>query len=182
MTINQKYSYKDFSDQSFKEVNSNEFNNTEIIGSCFFQKEPNTDIFPIIKGVKFTKCNLDNVLIPSGNIIGEKTSTNRIKLQNDLMWWNVNINKEPTTPFLVSAHNTLGLSTNSKNIPSKCIGKEIISKVKWDKSYGRGVLPPKSKFKEIPIIKEEIVFQGIAFYIIEGEGYFYKGLNALENL
>lgn len=63
MKLNEKYSYKDFSFQNFSGVDAKEFNNTEIIGSCFCQSRNEiSDIFPDdMVNVTFINCNLDNV-------------------------------------------------------------------------------------------------------------------------
>ena len=47
MAINEKYSYKSFKRQDLRNIPAKEFNNSEIIGTCFHQDEPNTDVFPI---------------------------------------------------------------------------------------------------------------------------------------
>jgi hypothetical protein len=96
--INEKYSYKAFPyhNLSFKHIPAKEFDNTEIVGSCFYQEYTTVDtnvvkdIFPNgMKGVTFIKCNLDNVLIPQGNTIDG--GCNRIiKVQNDLNDWELN--------------------------------------------------------------------------------------------
>jgi len=38
MATNTKYSFKDFLNKNFKDIPVEEFNNTEIIGSCFYQE------------------------------------------------------------------------------------------------------------------------------------------------
>ena len=83
MAINEKYSYKNFIRRKFKSIDAQEFNNTEIVGTCFYQENsPDSDIFPDeMAGVTFTKCNLDNVLIPLGNIVNGGCNR-RIKVQN----------------------------------------------------------------------------------------------------
>ena len=82
--INKKYSYKDLMGKNFSDVDAKDFNNSQIIGSCFYQEgEPDQTIFPkTMEGVVFIKCNLDNVVIPNNNTV-EDCSCKRIKFNPD---------------------------------------------------------------------------------------------------
>ena len=151
--INEKYSYKDFTDKTFLDVPVKEFNNTVIVGSCFSQQnEPNKKVFPrSLKDVVFRKCNLDNVYIPSGNKI-EDGCYRRLITQNDLETWIVDKSNKPIKPV----HNKDEQNTDPEKIPDKCMRTEVIIKSEWNDNYGKGVIPEKSWFKEIPkIIKTE---------------------------
>lgn len=104
MAINKKYSFKDFTGKSFLNINPDEFSNSEIKGSCFYQesptskidKNPSVSIFPEgMIDVTFTRCNLDNVIIPSGNTIGEKNSHKKIRIMNDGRDWILDNDNKP---------------------------------------------------------------------------------------
>ncbi len=60
--VNEKYSYKDFTGQTFEKVDPKEFSNSTIIGSCFYDHTKMRFILPDgVSNVTFKKCNLDNV-------------------------------------------------------------------------------------------------------------------------
>jgi hypothetical protein len=62
--VNEKYSYKDFTGQTFVDVDPSEFVG-EIRGSCFYQPDTwKADVFPEGIEASFTYCNLDNVYLP----------------------------------------------------------------------------------------------------------------------
>lgn len=85
--INKEYSYRDFTNKSLSKIDPKELNDTEIVGSNFYQEAKLNDsvlsvkkdnIFPAgMKGVKFIRCNLDNVSVPEGNTV-DATCINRI--------------------------------------------------------------------------------------------------------
>ena len=126
--INEKYSFKNFAAQSFKHLPASEFDNTIIKGSCFAQEIPHEeefaikDIFPDgMTGVTFQRCNLDNVLIPVGNIIesadGIESTNKKIQRQNDLEDWILDENDNPIEPMNKKEYIKLGISTDPKDIP-----------------------------------------------------------------
>jgi len=89
MAINKKYSFSnEFAGQDLSNRPAAEFNNSEIVGSCFYQEnKPDAHVFPAdMTGVVFKRCNLDNCYIPKGNtVITEKdhpdySCTKRIKV------------------------------------------------------------------------------------------------------
>lgn len=76
MAINEIYSYKDWSGQDFTWYAAEDFSNTQIIGSSFFQPNaPYTEIFPKeIVNVEFIDCNLDNCILPKGSVLTRSTN------------------------------------------------------------------------------------------------------------
>ena len=79
-SINEKYSYKDFSDKSFTELNASEFSNSIIVGSCFYMvADERVEIFPEdMENVEFKNCNLDNINLENyQNITLTGTTTNK---------------------------------------------------------------------------------------------------------
>lgn len=126
--MNEKYSYKDFMGQSFTHLPASDFNNSEIVGSCFYQQAaPKTKVFPVgITGVRFIRCNLDNVLIPSGNTVEPDCCHRKIMIQNDLEDWLVDDSGKPIEPISKKTFENLGLSIDSKDIPEeKRVGDSV---------------------------------------------------------
>ena len=142
--INNKYSYKSFKRQNLSNRSPDEFNNTEIIGSCFFQDEINTVCFPAITGVTFTRCNLDNAVVPAGNTVNGGTHKNK-KVQNDGEWWVVDSDGKPIEPQSPEQYDALGLSKDPKDLPDKPLDESVIMKVEKEKE----IEDIKTKFKEI---------------------------------
>lgn len=92
-----KYSGKNFHDQDLSD--RVDLKGITIFGSNFYSETPDIKIFPDgMKDVKFVNCNLDNVVIPSGNII-QNCSTRRFKVQNDGNDWEVDLNNSPIKPL-----------------------------------------------------------------------------------
>ena len=79
MTVNEKYSHKDFTNQTFTDIDPDEFSNTIIVNSCFYQtrdghkgNRPRFNVFPAgIQNCRFVCCNLDNVVITGGMDISD---------------------------------------------------------------------------------------------------------------
>jgi len=138
--INEKYSFKGFTNQTFLDVDPAEFNDTEIKGSSFYQEsaysdkgldasppDPMVDVFPVgMTGVTFTRCNLDNVKIPVGNTIGERNNHRRIRIQNDLSDWVLDVNSKPTTAIDEDSRIRASVSIDPKDIPATKQDKSIL--------------------------------------------------------
>ena len=130
---NEKYSYGDFSGQRFLEVDPQEFNDSEIVGSCFAQQLPADhagetlpEVFPAaMKGVVFRRCNLDNVLVPPDNTVEPSCCRRRIKMQNDLEDWVLNERGEPVKPVAKKAFLRLGLSIDPRDLPDKPLEEPV---------------------------------------------------------
>ena len=139
LEVNEKYSHKDFTNQGFSTVVASEFNNSEIVGSCFYQEladdyqgNPHGKrIFPVnMMGVVFKRCNLDNVILPAGAAIeddsGISNSQKKIRIQNDLEDWIVNNVGNPIEPVHKERFQALGLSIDPNDIPeTKRVGKSV---------------------------------------------------------
>lgn len=126
MALNKKYSYKDFLDKDLTKEPASDFNNSEIIGSCFYQQAGlNTKVFPVgITGVTFQECNLDNVFIPVGNTT-EKCSRKKIMRQNDLEDWLVDDSGNPIEARSKKEYLRLGISIDPKDLPISKLDKPI---------------------------------------------------------
>lgn len=132
MSFNEKYSYHDFMHLSFKDKKAEEFNDTEIIGSCFYQEcdfdDPvvEKDIFPDgMKGVIFRRCNLDNVQVSVANTVELDCTHKKIKIQNDLEDWILDATLKPIEPMAKEYFIELGISVNPKDIPPTKQSKSI---------------------------------------------------------
>lgn len=128
--MNEKYSYKDFSGQSFIEIDPFEFNNSEIIGSCFAIRDwdkTKNNVFPVgMTGVTFKKCNLTNVIIPPGNILTDKSVNERILWQNDGEDWIVDVNGNPLSPWKAYRFDKYNLSKDPNDIPAEKVKVGVV--------------------------------------------------------
>lgn len=116
--MNEKYSYKDFTHKSFTETDPKEWNDTEVIGSCFYNEKPKSVIFPEgIRGVKFVRCNLDNIVIPKDCTV-EGGCNRLIACQKDGEDWLLDEHLNPVEPLNKAAYVKLGLSTSPTALPA----------------------------------------------------------------
>lgn len=124
--VNEEYSFRAFPyhDVSFKGVPAEDFNNTIIRGSCFYQEWRENenvikDIFPDgMTDVIFVNCNLDNIYIPPGNTIQDGTNK-RIQVQNDFQAWILDNDLKPVEPMDKRIRLVAGVSIDPIDIPSK---------------------------------------------------------------
>lgn len=150
--INADYSFKDFSETTFNAISADDFNNTEIIGSCFYQEnDVNVDIFPDgLQNVTFTRCNLDNVKIKSGMRLID-CSNRHIKVQTDGHDWELNKNNgKPVVP-LTPDHP----DPEPKHLPLLKLQSETITEEQFNALYANG-LPSDSWYKNVPTIDQII--------------------------
>ena len=138
---NEKYSGRDFTGLSFTSVNVGEFNDSEIIGSCFAQEapyspqgldgnppDPMVDIFPpSMTGVTFVRCNLDNCNIPTGNTVSGGTNR-KIRVQNDLSDWILDNGNKPIEPQDKKDRIKLSISIDPNDIPLVKQDEDILRK------------------------------------------------------
>jgi len=126
MAQNEKYSYKDFTNKLLDKTDAAEWNDTEVVGSCFHQNTPKTVVFPVgISGVKFIKCNLDNVVIPEDCTV-EGGTNKLISTQNDGADWFVDDNLAPIEPMNKAEYIKLGLSIDPAAIPATAKQESVV--------------------------------------------------------
>lgn len=115
--LNKEYSYKDFTAKDLTKTDPKTWNDTEVIGSCFHQHTPKTVVFPTgITGVTFTRCNLDNVVVPKECTINGGCHR-WIAVQKDGEDWVLDENLNPVEPLNKALFTKLGLSTSAAALP-----------------------------------------------------------------
>lgn len=115
------YSFKDFTGWEFRSRPDYRFPpGTTIEGSCFSQDKPKSFIFPdSMTGVRFKRCNLDNVFIPHGNTVDSSCTTRQFQVQNDLRDWEVDDNGIPTIIMNDTSWLDQGYSVDPRDIPTR---------------------------------------------------------------
>jgi hypothetical protein len=117
--VNEKYSYKDFNNQDFSDLDPAEFNNSEIVGSCFHQNRAASRIFPEnMTGVTFQGCNLDNTIVPPGNTVESTCCHKSFGVENDGEYWLLDEDLKPVSPLKPDRYDKLNLSKDPKDLPS----------------------------------------------------------------
>ena len=131
--INQKYSYKDFRDMNFLDIDAVEFSDTIIVGTCFSQtlwyknKPRRVKIFPDdITGVIFKECNLDNVYIPPGNTVDGGTNKFFKTMEDGQFWILDENNRKPIAPLDPAIFDEFGWSKDPKDIPTEINVKHLL--------------------------------------------------------
>ena len=125
MNLNEKYSYQSWKRKTFVDVDAKEFNDSEIIGACYYQDTPYTDVFPAdVAGLTLTRCNLDNVNIPVGVTV--KGGTNQhINTMNDGEYWIVGKDGKPIAPRDAAKFDECGLSKDPRDIPATMVAVPV---------------------------------------------------------
>jgi len=202
MTINEKYSYRDFSGQSLADVPVEELNGTEIVGSCFYQEnQPDARIFPTnMKGVTFRRCNLDNVYIPNplvgpnANVVitegPDACCTKRIKCFpppkhekfKGAVDWEVDGTGKPVKPMNPKAFEDEGLSIKPVDIPADFIIEETLTvaefnattEADWKAVAAKGNKPLKEKHAWFKEVPEVISNDGKTVKV-RGKAWLFRG-------
>lgn len=132
----EKYSFQDFTNQHLRTA-------TDlygiIVGSCFYQVcsvdfkgDPLRHIFPgNMRGVTFIECNLDNVYVPSGNIM-HSCFNRRIKRMNDGEYWFLDKNLKPTEPIHKERLIRLKENVDPDKIPADRISDVDLQKKRFE--------------------------------------------------
>ena len=133
-TINEKYSYKAFPYHgvSFKNEPVEDFNNSIIVGSCFYQEcvegdiKVVKDIFPDgMTEVTFDKCNTDNVYIDETKNTIKGGCHRKIQVQNDWEDWILDkVTLNPKEPMNKEERIKAGISYRPEDLPSKKFTRE----------------------------------------------------------
>lgn len=115
--LNKEYSYKDFTAKDLTKTDPKIWNDTEVIGTCFHQHIPKTKVFPEgMTGVTFTRCNLDNVVVPKECTINGGCHR-WIAVQKDGEDWILDDALNPVEPLNKALFTKLGLSTSAAALP-----------------------------------------------------------------
>ncbi len=183
--MNKKYSFKDFTGQSFAHLPAEEFNNSEIIGSCFSQEHKVRNIFPAdMTGVHFRRCNLDNCFIPPGNVLKkdgwEKCSNRRFRVQNDGHDWIVDESGNPVEPcdkdvLMKFPEKLVERIIDPVKLPVKFIREEDMTKDAYNAYFVNGS-DTHQWFKGVP----EIIESTYTSHKVRGEAYLYAGQRSEE--
>jgi hypothetical protein len=135
--MNDQYSFKDYTGCNFVTADSKEFNDSEIVGSCFAQQNGMKDVFPPgMTGVHFRRCNLDNCIIPPGNTLEDKgweaCLNRRHKVMNDGEDWVIDDKGLPIEPLNMKSFLQEGKDTDPAKIPKDYIKEEEMTKNDFD--------------------------------------------------
>lgn len=115
--IDDRWSRKDYTTLTL--LNESILAGTTIYGSCFSKEEPDTQVFPsTMTGVTFINCNLDNVLMPEGNLI-KGGLKRKFKVQNDLRDWEIDGSNKPIKLVNEEHWQNQGYSIDPKDIPAE---------------------------------------------------------------
>lgn len=115
-----KLDYQDFTGWTFADRPEYSFTDKTVTGSCFSQEKPDSVVFaPGTKNVRFIKCNLDNVALPPGSIIGAACSQRRFVVQNDLRDWEVDLSNVPVKVMNEKYWTMQKMSVSPTDIPAQ---------------------------------------------------------------
>jgi len=124
MKLNEKYSYKSWKRKTYTHLSAAEFDG-EIIGACFHQDTPYTDVFPAGIRTTFVNTNLDNCNIPPGATVGTGCTNKFFAKQNNQEYYLVDSRLRPIVPRNEADFIKCGLSTSPADIPPTPLAEPI---------------------------------------------------------
>jgi hypothetical protein len=130
MAKNEQYSFKDLHNKTFTSNPAEDFSG-DIIGSCFEQENPNTDVFPADATGNLLRCNLNNCAIPPGMTVMSAHGIDSINIHhkemNDGERWIVDSGTlQPIEPLQKQDFINYGLSIDPADIPVSKLDEPII--------------------------------------------------------
>ena len=192
----------DCTGMSFRNWPVEEFNDTEIVGSCFYQEDrPGSQVFPPpMTGVTFRRCNLDNVFIPPGNTVvtegWEACCQKRIMVfpptpkahpkpddePDGCMDWIVDKANRPVEPMDRRRFEEEGRSLDPKDIPEHHVIEETLTKAEyealkkadWEAEAAKGNKPLKGKHQWFREVPKIISDDGKTV-VIRGKAWLIRG-------
>lgn len=97
---------------------------TTVYATNFSREVPDSTVFrSTMTGVTFLECNLDNILIPEGNIVKTiyRTPARRFRAENDLRDWLLDTQDQPTRLIDEEYWDEKGYSVDPRDIPPQRI-------------------------------------------------------------
>jgi len=152
--VNLKYSFKDFTGQTFLDVDPKEFEGI-IKGSCFEQDFPFTKVFPEGIKARFIRNNLNNCFIELGMDISDygedKNCNHHHDVFPDLERWIIDKDGKPIEPLNKSSFELDGKNCDPTKIPEKWIREKVVTRKEYEARYA-GEVPRDSFFAVKPEI------------------------------
>lgn len=117
---NEQHSHKAYMRRTFLDDDPAEWAG-EVWRTCFGRETPDTQVLPPGATCTFIECNLSNVAIPPGCIVGEGCQTTRFLWQDDEEDWIVDDQGNPIEPLDKKRFERDGESTDPADIPTRAL-------------------------------------------------------------
>ena len=132
MAFNELHSHADYTGRTFLASDPAEWSGSTLIGTCFAQEQPGTQVFPAgTSDVMFIDCNLDNVLLPAESV-AMGGCRRQFCVQADAEDWLVDDAGEPTAPLNPKRFAELGLSPDPADIEGNAELKALRELQGWE--------------------------------------------------
>lgn len=117
-----EYSRKSYANKDF--VNINLPSGSTVYASMFMNEKLDMSIFPsTMTGITFLECNLDNIILPPGNLIINLYTypPKKFKMENDLRYWVLDEQGKAKKLLEEDYWKNKGFSIDPKDIPAEKI-------------------------------------------------------------